>query len=393
MKITSYQSVGTIRIVGILGLFLFVTIFCQIITGIMLSFSLSNDPMLVPIVRNTEDLDAPYIDDFFWLHERGVDCIFIFLFFHLWHKLFIKSHWFKYESAWIGGSTTFLVIHFIIFTGLVLCCTHLSEVTLKIAVNVIHTLVNRFGDFTRWIFPGDSLNSDTLIRIMYLHYVIPFILIVLAINHMVDMHPLQRSKNKFDTRRVTYYWYTEVLKKEMYHYMYALWWFFLVSFVCFFDNEPLSYELFMWGDLGIMTDVRFLSVAPHWYFRAYMSWLIFSPHHYIGLFGILYFFIAVVLFPQIHRSYQFNLERWRLLNVTTHSCVSRLIDLYFFISCLYVISYLPYGRCFCSLNGNNATSWAFGYIYLYISFPLHQIWRSWTQKTIHNWSQERFKHY
>ena len=65
MKITSYQSVGTIRIVGILGLFLFVTIFCQIITGIMLSFSLSNDPMLVPIVRNTEDLDAPYIDDFF----------------------------------------------------------------------------------------------------------------------------------------------------------------------------------------------------------------------------------------------------------------------------------------------------------------------------------------
>ena len=39
---------------------------------------------------------------------------------------------------------------------------------------------------------------------------------------MVDMHPLQRSKNKFDTRRVTYYWYTEVLKKEMYHYMYAL---------------------------------------------------------------------------------------------------------------------------------------------------------------------------
>ena len=35
--------------------------------------------MIVPIVRNEEDLEDLYIDDFFWMHERGVDLIFIFL--------------------------------------------------------------------------------------------------------------------------------------------------------------------------------------------------------------------------------------------------------------------------------------------------------------------------
>jgi len=31
----------------------------------------------------------------------------------------------------------------------------------------------------------------------------------------------------------------------------------------FVDPEALTYENFMWGDIGIMTDVRFYGVAPH----------------------------------------------------------------------------------------------------------------------------------
>jgi len=29
------------------------------------------------------------------------------------------------------------------------------------------------------------------------------------------------------------------------------------------EPEALSYELFMWGDVGFITDVRFYGVAPH----------------------------------------------------------------------------------------------------------------------------------
>jgi hypothetical protein len=56
----------------------------------MLAFSLLPEPMLIPMVRNEEDIEDLYIDDFFWLHERGVDLIFIFSYFHLFRKLYLN---------------------------------------------------------------------------------------------------------------------------------------------------------------------------------------------------------------------------------------------------------------------------------------------------------------
>jgi len=41
------------------------TIFSNLVSGVMLSFSLIPEPMFVPIVRNEEDLEDLYIDDFF----------------------------------------------------------------------------------------------------------------------------------------------------------------------------------------------------------------------------------------------------------------------------------------------------------------------------------------
>jgi hypothetical protein len=65
----------------------FLIIANQLISGTMLSFSLITEPMLIPLDREEEDIENLYIDDFFWLHERGVDLLFIFVFLHLFRKL------------------------------------------------------------------------------------------------------------------------------------------------------------------------------------------------------------------------------------------------------------------------------------------------------------------
>jgi hypothetical protein len=43
----------------------FLTIISQIFSGTMLSFSLIPEPMLIPIIRDEEDLENLFIDDFF----------------------------------------------------------------------------------------------------------------------------------------------------------------------------------------------------------------------------------------------------------------------------------------------------------------------------------------
>jgi hypothetical protein len=55
----------------------------------------------------------------------------------------------------------------------------------------------------------------------------------------------------------------------------------------------------MWGDVGMMTDVRYYGVAPHWYFRPFMAWLTACPFHKTGIFGLLFFFLSYI-FSQIY---------------------------------------------------------------------------------------------
>jgi hypothetical protein len=136
------------------------------------------------------------------------------------------------------------------------------------------------------------------------------------------------------------------------------------------------------------TDVRFFGVAPHWYFRPFMGWLVVCPFYYWGLLGLFLFFCSFYFLPNIisySELYQYvrcnffvvyrlsmyfrggwypirmerNNMRWELFN-------GWLLGL-FCGALWYVFSYLPYGRFFNSIGGNNASLVAYIYIYFYLS--------------------------
>jgi hypothetical protein len=75
---------------ALFGFFIFLIVGSQLVSGIMLSFSLLPESMLIPIIRDEEDVEDLYIDDFFWVHERGVDLIFVFSYCHLFRKLYLN---------------------------------------------------------------------------------------------------------------------------------------------------------------------------------------------------------------------------------------------------------------------------------------------------------------
>jgi hypothetical protein len=65
LKYFSILAVSFHDINSLFGFFTFLTIFANLVSGTMLSFSLIPEPMFVPIVRNEEDLEDLYSDDFF----------------------------------------------------------------------------------------------------------------------------------------------------------------------------------------------------------------------------------------------------------------------------------------------------------------------------------------
>jgi hypothetical protein len=135
--------------------------------------------------------------------------------------------------------------------------------------------------------------------------------------------------------------------------------------------EPLNFEIFMWGDVGSSTDVRFLGVAPHWYFRSYMSWLLLCPHHYFGVFGLIYLMFVVYFQTNLKKKYLELSDKFGFSNENSEfSWVHIFFFIIFIVSIFYTNSFLPYGRFYNMVGGNLGLLISYLYIYTYLTFPL-----------------------
>jgi quinol-cytochrome oxidoreductase complex cytochrome b subunit len=308
-------TVGFHEINSLWGFFTLIIVFSQLASGTMLAFSLLPDSMLIPMSRDEEDCEDLVIDDFFWLHERGVDLIFVFVYLHLFRKIYLNALEYEHEVTWKSGVFTFIIFQVVVFFGLVLCCSHLSEITLTIAANIMHTFFLFFGKVYWWLFTDKQLNCDTLIRLAYGHYLAAFFMAYLGVLHGIDMHYDWKNEAAFDGLTTEMVWWDEALSNELNSTILVL---FVIAVICVYlypYPEALSYEIFMWGDVGFINDIRFYGVAPHWYFRPLMAWLLVCPFHKLGIAGLVFFFVILFYQPNIHNdSENSNFSKKVLLN-------------------------------------------------------------------------------
>lgn len=385
--IYSYVIVLTVNFLDMpstFGLMIFATIITQLISGVALSFSLVPEGNLIPVARDEEDLENIFIDDFFWLHEKGVDFIFIFSYFHLFRKMYLVVFDYENESSWRSGMFSFIIFQVVVFLGLVLCCTHLSEITLTIAANMMHTVFGFYGKPYWWLFTNKQLNTDTLIRLSYAHYLSAFYFTYLGYLHSLEMHYDWKTESTNDGLTYDMSWWNEVLLYELKATLEVLIAFVFIGYYLYPEPESLSYELFMWGDIGIMNDIRFYSVAPHWYFRPFMAWLLACPHHKTGLFGLVFLFGALYFQPNLHGfsdtdGLDYSVSSWWSLMVGSPSLPSdhnnsitlnlyrQVVYAFFFMCALYTTSFLPYGRFYHRIGGNIAMLYAYMFVYIYLS--------------------------
>lgn len=380
-------------ILALFGFMTFIVLVVQCLSGTMLSFSLVPEPMLVPIVRDEEDLEDLYIEDFFWLHERGVDLIFIFSYIHLFRKLYLNIFDHETEASWKSGVATFLVLQVVVFLGLILCCTHLSEITLTIAANIFHTFFLFKGKFYWWFFTDKQLNTDTFIRLAYAHYVSAFYLLFLGLLHGIDIHFDWKNDSFNNSVEPELLWWDEALSNELFSTLLIIYFINVVTSLFYDEPEALSYEIFMWGDIGIITDVRFYGVAPHWYFRPFMAWLIACPFHKTGIFGLILYFFLLYFQPNLHGTTEQNnsfkkflllfclklkkFSFFEYLRLTIDMNSSHQTNFWaFFVCAMYTTSFLPYGRFYNQVGGNIGMLLAYLYILCFLAFSSFR--KTWT---------------
>lgn len=167
---------------SLLGLFLRI----QIIRGFFLSFHYCPNTNLafnriIHIIQNVSNG---------WLihniHINGASFFFICIYTHIARGIYYSS--FKLSHTWIIGVRIFLISIATAFLGYVLPWGQISFWGATVITNLVSTIPYIGNTLVIWIWGGFSINNATLNRFYSLHFILPFIILIIVILHLYFLH-------------------------------------------------------------------------------------------------------------------------------------------------------------------------------------------------------------
>jgi len=182
---------------SLLGIFLSI----QIIRGFFLSIHYCPNTIyafnrIIHIIQNISNG---------WLihniHINGATFFFLCIYTHIGRGIYYSS--FKFIHTWIIGITIFLISIATAFLGYVLPWGQISFWGATVITNLVSTIPYIGIILVEWIWGGFSINNATLNRFFSLHFILPFIILILVILHLFFLHN-SGSSNPLGTNRNIY---------------------------------------------------------------------------------------------------------------------------------------------------------------------------------------------
>lgn len=365
---------------SIIGFMLLLAIIMQVLSGFYLGWYYIPEPGLVVELREEMFNETRFGFEIFQMHVRGVDTIFVLSYLHILKKIWLKNYITPESDGWILGGYAFLWFHYVVALGICLSASHLSDLTLTIAANIVWSLMDNAFKTYYLVFTNKHLNSDQLLRLMLFHYFTPWYYLYLIQLHILFCHEswdADSGENTVEDKSGSYIsWFYDAFLKEIQD----AWFWTAVVYIFFWFHvlEPLitNYFYFERWNIAEYDEIRFYGVAPHWYFRPLMGLLVVSPTHYEGLLWLGLFFILLTFLPILYGFYNSNENDSVILPTKITKFQSFLFILYLW-SLFYITSILPCGRYYYEVEagyvGNVWIKFSFQYIYLYLGWIIHNV--------------------
>jgi len=158
------------------------------------------------------------------------------------------------------------------------------------------------GIVLEWVWGGFSVGGPTLSRFFILHYILPFVILVLSLVHLIFLH-VNGSSNSLgvtsENDKVEFHWF--YLLKDMVSFLILM-----LVFILLFLLIPFVFidaENFLFVDI-IKTPEH---IKPEWYFLFAYCILRRIPNKLGGVLGLVMRIVILILMPLITKSYfKFN---------------------------------------------------------------------------------------
>nr|YP_009756948.1 cytochrome b [Lepidocyrtus fimetarius]QIM14976.1 cytochrome b [Lepidocyrtus fimetarius] len=181
---------------SLLGLCLII----QIITGLFLAMHYSADVNLSfnTVAHITRDVNYGWLIR--TLHANGASFFFLCLYIHSGRGMYYSS--FKLTHTWLVGVIIMLVLMGTAFMGYVLIWGQMSFWAATVITNLLSAIPYLGQTLVQWIWGGFAVDNATLTRFFTFHFILPFIVAMLAAIHLLFLHqtgsnnPIGSNSNK-----------------------------------------------------------------------------------------------------------------------------------------------------------------------------------------------------
>nr|QYK92312.1 cytochrome b [Tetramorium tsushimae] len=271
---------------SLLGMFLMI----QIISGLFLSMHYCPNTQIaftsmIHIIQNVSNG---------WLmhniHMNGASFFFICMYFHISRGIYYSS--FKLTHTWMIGVSIFLISMATAFLGYVLPWGQMSFWGATVITNLVSTIPYIGNTIVMWIWGGFSINNATLNRFFSLHFILPFIILMMVILHLYFLHTTGSSNPlglNSDLNKIPFHIYFSY--KDLMGF---------IIFMTLFTIIILQYP-YIFGDpdnfIPANPMVTPIHIQPEWYFLFAYAILRSIPNKLGGVLALLMSIMILYLLP------------------------------------------------------------------------------------------------
>nr|WOW98955.1 cytochrome b [Borysthenes sp. 1 WQW-2023a] len=168
------------------GSILGICLMIQVLTGLFLAMHYSPNITLAfkSIIHITRDVN------YGWtlrnIHANGASLFFMMMFMHTGRGMYFGSY--KLKKTWISGNLIMLALMATAFLGYVLPWGQMSFWGATVITNLMSAIPYLGNSLVNWIWGGFSVENPTLNRFFTLHFILPFMLMVMVTIHLIMLH-------------------------------------------------------------------------------------------------------------------------------------------------------------------------------------------------------------
>jgi ubiquinol-cytochrome c reductase cytochrome b subunit len=170
------------------GVFSLTCLVIQILTGLFLAMHYCPDITLA--FNSVEHImrDVNYGWLIRYVHANGASMFFMVVYIHLFRGLYFSSFVRPRHFLWISGVLILFLMILTSFLGYVLPWGQMSFWAATVITNLMSAIPFIGNTLVVWLWGGYAVGNATLTRFFALHFLFPFVILALAIVHILLLH-------------------------------------------------------------------------------------------------------------------------------------------------------------------------------------------------------------